>query len=38
MPKVNGKKFPYTMKGKAAAKKWLKKPGKKLKKSKAIDG
>ena len=31
MPKVNGKKFPYTAKGKAAAKKAAKKKGKKIK-------
>ena len=30
MPKVNGKKFPYTAKGKAAAKKAAKKKGKKI--------
>lgn len=29
MPKVNGKEFPYTEKGKAAAKKFAKKSGKK---------
>mgnify|MGYP003649571253 FL=1 len=34
MPKVNGKKFAYTMKGKAAAKKMAKKTGKKVKKMK----
>jgi len=32
MPKVNGKKFAYTAKGKAAAKKYAKKAGKKVKK------
>ena len=31
MPKVNGKKFAYTAKGKAAAKKYAKKTGKKSK-------
>jgi len=31
MPNVNGKKFPYTAKGKAAAKKAAKKKGKKIK-------
>lgn len=34
MPKVNGKKFPYTAKGKMAAKKMAKKTGKKVKKVK----
>ena len=38
MPKVKGNKIPYTAKGKAAAKKWLKKPAQRLKKSRAIDG
>lgn len=32
MPKVGKKKFPYTKKGKAAAKKYAKKTGKKMKK------
>lgn len=32
MPKVGKKKFPYTKKGKAAAKKYAKKTGKKIKK------
>jgi len=32
MPKVGKKKFPYTKKGKAAAKKYAKKTGKKKKK------
>jgi|TARA_R100001510_G_C7594882_1_gene163370 hypothetical protein len=31
MPKVGGKKFAYTKKGKAAAKKYAKKTGKKMK-------
>ena len=31
MPKVAGKKYPYTKKGKAAAKKAAKKKGKKVK-------
>ncbi len=30
MPKVGGKKFPYTKKGKSAAKKYAKKSGKKM--------
>jgi hypothetical protein len=30
MPKVNGKKYPYTGKGKAAAKKAAKRTGKKV--------
>ncbi len=30
MPKVGKKKFPYTAKGKAAAKKYAKKTGKKM--------
>ncbi len=34
MPKVKGKKFPYTAKGKAAAKKMAKKTGTKVKKVK----
>ena len=34
MPKVNGKKFPYTKKGKAAAKKAMAKPKPKAKKKK----
>ena len=34
MPSVGGKKFPYTKKGKAAAKKHAKKTGKKMKKNK----
>jgi len=34
MPKVNGKKFAYTTKGKAAAKKMAKKIGKKVKRMK----
>ena len=34
MPKVGKKKFPYTAKGKAAAKKYAKKSGKKIKKKK----
>ena len=32
MPMVNGKKYPYTKKGKMAAKKAAKKKGKKIKK------
>ena len=32
MPKVNGKSFPYTVKGKAAAKNAAKKTGTKMKK------
>jgi hypothetical protein len=32
MPNVDGKKFPYTAKGKAMAKKAAKKPGSKMKK------
>ena len=35
MPKVNGKKFPYTKKGKAAAKKAMAKPNQKPKRKKA---
>jgi len=35
MPKVGKKKFPYTAKGKAAAKKYAKKTGKKMTKGKA---
>jgi hypothetical protein len=35
MPKVGKKEFPYTAKGKAAAKKYAKKTGKKVKKGKA---
>ncbi len=34
MPKVGKKEFPYTTKGKAAAKKYAKKTGKKMTKSK----
>ena len=34
MPMVNGKKYSYTKKGKAAAKKASKKSGKKMKKRK----
>jgi len=34
MPMVNGKKYSYTKKGKAAAKKASKKTGKKMKKKK----
>ena len=34
MPKVCGKKFSYTAKGKAAAKKYAKKTGKKVSKAK----
>jgi hypothetical protein len=34
MPKVGKKEFPYTAKGKAAAKKYAKKTGKKMTKSK----
>ena len=34
MPKVGNKKFPYTTKGKAAAKAYSKKTGKKTKKKK----
>jgi hypothetical protein len=34
MPKVGGKKFAYTKKGKAAAKKYAKKTGKKVKSKK----
>jgi hypothetical protein len=34
MPKVGKKEFPYTAKGKAAAKKYAKKTGKKVKKGK----
>ena len=34
MPKVGKKKFPYTKKGKAAARKHAKKTGKKVKSSK----
>jgi len=34
MPNVNGKKFPYTAKGMAAAKKEAKKSGKKMTNSK----
>jgi|TARA_R110002020_G_scaffold445300_2_gene657167 hypothetical protein len=34
MPKVGGKKFAYTPKGKVAAKKFAKKTGKKVKKVK----
>ena len=30
MPEINGKKFPYTKKGKSAAKKAAKKAGKKM--------
>lgn len=33
MPTVGGKKYPYTKKGKAAAKKAAKKTGKKMKNS-----
>jgi|TARA_R100000306_G_C4324520_1_gene116945 hypothetical protein len=32
MPKVGGKKFPYSVKGKKAAKSYAKKTGKKVKK------
>ena len=32
MPKVGGKKFPYTAKGKKEAEKYAKKTGKKMKK------
>jgi len=35
MPKVGKKKFPYTAKGKAAAKKYAKKTNKKMMKGKA---
>ena len=35
MPRVGKKKFPYTTKGKAAAKKYAKKTGKKVKKRKS---
>ena len=34
MPKVGTKKFPYTAKGKKAAKSYAKKTGKKIKKAK----
>lgn len=34
MPNVNGKKFPYTAKGKKEAEKYAKKTGKKMKKKK----
>jgi len=34
MPSVGGKKFAYTKKGKAAAKKYAKKTGKKMKSKK----
>ena len=34
MPKVGGKKFAYTKKGKAAAKKYAKRTGKRMTKSK----
>ncbi len=34
MPKIGKKKFPYTKKGKAAAKKYAKKTGKKITKKK----
>jgi hypothetical protein len=34
MPKVGGKKFAYTKKGKAAAKKYAQKTGKKVKSKK----
>ena len=34
MPKVNGRHFAYSKKGKAAAKKYAKKSGKKIKKKK----
>lgn len=34
MPKVGGKKFAYTKKGKAAAKRYAKKTGKKVKSKK----
>tara|TARA_Y100000593_G_scaffold88969_1_gene172230 strand:+ start:100 stop:216 length:117 start_codon:yes stop_codon:yes gene_type:complete len=36
MPKVGKKKFPYTAKGKAAAKKMAKKTGKKVKKTRRM--
>ena len=35
MPKVGGRKFSYTKKGKAAAKKFVKRTGKKMTKSKS---
>ena len=35
MPKVGGRKFSYTKKGKAAAKKFAKRTGKKMTKSKS---
>ena len=34
MPKVKGKKYPYTKKGKAAAKSYAKKTGKKVRRKK----